>query len=216
MSRTSNHKNGAIAPGSNYSSVREPSEQVIPRPAWERIHRNLITLGTRASGTQTESRESGGGQMNQPPPTEITSTRTVKVLSVSPSSVDHDLLCSMLQQRSADVEPNCGWMVYPVASITAAAEALAEQEIPIVISEAHLSPGTWQTLLDTLSFLPDPPLLIVASRVADEHLWAEALNLGAWDVLAKPFDAQEVVRVMETAWRHWKDRRKLRPFGGKD
>jgi DNA-binding NtrC family response regulator len=173
---------------------------------------NLITLGTRASGRQTESCESRGAQMHRPPCSETSSAGTAKVLSVSPSKADHDLLCRILQQRSADVEPHSGWMVYPVASVTAAFEALAEQAIPIVISEAHLSAGTWQTLLDALSLLPEPPLLIVASRVADERLWSEALNLGAWDVLAKPFDAQEVVRVMETAWRHWNDRRKLRPI----
>jgi CheY-like chemotaxis protein len=39
---------------------------------------------------------------------------------------------------------------------------------------------------------PDPPMLIVTSRLADDYLWAEALNLGAYDVLAKPFDASEV------------------------
>ena len=31
------------------------------------------------------------------------------------------------------------------------------------------------------------PLVIVASHLADDQLWAEALNLGAHDVLAKPF-----------------------------
>jgi len=56
-------------------------------------------------------------------------------------------------------------------------------------------------LAETLN-LSDPPLLIVASRLADEYLWAEALNLGAYDVLAKPFDADEVVRVLRSAWFH--------------
>jgi len=56
-------------------------------------------------------------------------------------------------------------------------------------------------LAETLK-LPDPPLLIVASRLADEYLWAEALNPGAYDVLAKPFDAEEVIRVLRSAWFH--------------
>jgi DNA-binding response OmpR family regulator len=42
--------------------------------------------------------------------------------------------------------------------------------------------------------LTDPPLLIVSSRLADEHLWAEALNLGVFDVLAKPFQSEEVLQ----------------------
>ena len=56
------------------------------------------------------------------------------------------------------------------------------------------------------SLLPDPPLLIVTSRLADERLWAEALNLGAWDVLAKPFEADEVIRIVSIAGQHWQDR----------
>ena len=46
----------------------------------------------------------------------------------------------------------------------------------------------------------DPPLLIVTSRFADERLWAEALNVGAYDVLAKPFERDEVNRVLTSAW----------------
>jgi FixJ family two-component response regulator len=42
--------------------------------------------------------------------------------------------------------------------------------------------------------------------VADERLWAEALNLGAWDVLAKPFEADEVIRIVDIAGAHWQDR----------
>ena len=61
-----------------------------------------------------------------------------------------------------------------------------------------------------LRTLPDPPFLIVASRLADERLWAEALNLGAYDVLAKPFDSTEVTRIVGMAWLRWKDRHAIR------
>jgi DNA-binding response OmpR family regulator len=71
---------------------------------------------------------------------------------------------------------------------------------------AHLSPGSWIDMLDQIALLPDPPFLIVTSRLADERFWAEALNRGAYDVLAKPFDRTEVVRVVSLAWLHWKVR----------
>jgi len=83
---------------------------------------------------------------------------------------------------------------------------LQKSRFPIVVTERDLSPGSWKDLLDHSAGLPMPPLLIVTSRMADERLWAEALNLGAWDVLAKPFDAQEVCRVVEGAWRSWRSR----------
>jgi len=46
----------------------------------------------------------------------------------------------------------------------------------------------------------------VVSRLADERLWAEALNPGAYDMLLTPFEAEEVFRVI--GWR------RLDPLGG--
>ena len=48
------------------------------------------------------------------------------------------------------------------------------------------------------------PLLIVTSRLADAYLGAEVLNLGGYDVLAKPFKSAEFIQVMSMAWRRWK------------
>jgi DNA-binding response OmpR family regulator len=77
--------------------------------------------------------------------------------------------------------------------------------MPIVICDADLPDGTWRTLLTYGASLPNPPLLIVASHLADDRLWLQALNLGAHDVLAKPFRAREVFQAVSLAWRRWKD-----------
>ena len=58
-------------------------------------------------------------------------------------------------------------------------------------------------MLEHIRVLPQAPSLVAASRLADDHLWAEALNLGAWDVLAKPFDRSEVLRSVAQAGVHW-------------
>lgn len=148
--------------------------------------------------------------MKKPPGSETNSAPTVKILSVSPNEADHAALCEILQEKKPYLETNCRWVVHPVSTEALTADALAQEEIPIVISECNLSSGSWQTILQIISLIPEPPLLIVASRLADERLWAEALNLGAWDVLAKPFDADEVIRVVASAWRHCQDRREPR------
>jgi DNA-binding response OmpR family regulator len=59
--------------------------------------------------------------------------------------------------------------------------------------------------LAAVAKLQSPPLIIVTSQFADECLWAEVLNLGGYDVLAKPFDSFEVIWLMSMAWRRWKD-----------
>jgi DNA-binding response OmpR family regulator len=66
----------------------------------------------------------------------------------------------------------------------------------------------WQELLEQAESPPDPPCLILTFRLGDDRLWAEALNLGAYDVLAQPFDGEEVVRILSMAWLHWSDPRK--------
>lgn len=72
--------------------------------------------------------------------------------------------------------------------------------IAIVLCDSHLTDGTWLDILNRISTELDPPLLIVTSRFADERLWAEVLNLGGFDVIAKPFEVREVEHAVRTAW----------------
>jgi DNA-binding response OmpR family regulator len=65
-----------------------------------------------------------------------------------------------------------------------------------------LSPGTWKDLYCALLALTAPPVFIVTSRLADERLWAEALNVGVYDVLAKPLETSEVNRSLSLAALH--------------
>jgi DNA-binding response OmpR family regulator len=86
--------------------------------------------------------------------------------------------------------------------------------IDIVICECDLPDGSWRDLLRYAEEYSEPLILIVTSRLADEALWAEVLNLGGRDVLAKPFDEQEVRRVLASAWDH--RHRPIRARGGQD
>ena len=72
--------------------------------------------------------------------------------------------------------------------------------VSVVITERDLAVGNWKDVLKVMHGLREPPLLVVISRLADNNLWAEALNLGVYDVLAKPLVPEEVVRVLTSAW----------------
>jgi hypothetical protein len=75
-------------------------------------------------------------------------------------------------------------------------------DILVAICESSLPDGDWKLLMAELDKMPVPPTLIVSSRLADERLWAEVLNWGAFDLLpGTPFVAEEVLRVTESAWR---------------
>ncbi len=131
------------------------------------------------------------------------------VLSVSPISDDHTCLHQIFPSSESTPCTRSNWNLFTTAGLNSAIDAMKKERVAVVICERDLGMDSWREVLDHVSRLPEPPLLIVASRLADNRLWAEALDLGAYDVLAKPFDPTEVLRVVRSAWQHWQDRRSV-------
>jgi CheY-like chemotaxis protein len=133
--------------------------------------------------------------MTKPPRIESTNA-TIPVLAVTPFKADHDALGGML--------PASEWTLHSARSVTSAMAQLKKLTLlPVVLCDSDVSPGSWREMLEHVLGMNRPPFMIVASRFADEQLWAEALNLGAFDVLAKPFHPTEVERTLASAWRRW-------------
>jgi CheY-like chemotaxis protein len=123
---------------------------------------------------------------------ELLRKRPACVLSASPSAEDHKMLRRALRDAP--------WNIVAVSTYANAIARLTWDPVSIVVCERELPGGTWQDVLHHITRKPEPPLLIVTSRLADEYLWVEVLNLGGYDVLAKPFDEAEVRRVLAGAW----------------
>jgi DNA-binding response OmpR family regulator len=117
------------------------------------------------------------------------------VLSISPIEDDHNSLERVFSEFR--------WTLHRALTLASATTFLAENQVPVVICERALPAGTWKDLLNGAIVLPQPPRVVVTSRLADEHFWAEALHVGAYDVLAKPFEAREVFRIVSLASRSW-------------
>jgi len=130
----------------------------------------------------------------------------VTLLSVGLIEEDHASLADILKYSECDQRAAGRWKLNACSNLPAALAALRKDRVPVVVCETDLQPGTWKEVLEELRTLPDPPFLIVTSKFADERLWAEALNLGAWDVLAQPFDNMEVTRIVNMAWQRWENR----------
>jgi len=138
------------------------------------------------------------------------SIEPIAILSVSPATEDHSTLEDIFRHQYISTgHQDCKLELVTSWTLQKAIVLLRMNYIPIAICERDLRPGDWQEFLEHAAFMPHLPLVIVTSRLADERLWAEALNLGAWDVLAKPFDRIEVIRVVESAWLQFKARRRV-------
>lgn len=133
--------------------------------------------------------------------------RSVTVLSVDPIAKDHATLKQIFGRSEWSLCPNSKWTLAMSPTAESAIATIQRDPIPILICGCDHRPDTWKEMLEAFTPMPNPPLMIVTSRAADDRLWAEALNLGAYDVLAKPFDQAEVVRIVSLAWMHWKERR---------
>ena len=127
-------------------------------------------------------------------------TCRVHVLAVSPFESDHRSL--------AHIFGHTAWEFETARSLEEASAKLRNTPVPVLLCEENLPDGTWKDLLALADRQASPCYVIVTSQSADDRLWAEVLNLGAYDVLAKPFDSKEVFRVIGLAWRHWLDLRK--------
>jgi len=135
----------------------------------------------------------------------------IPILAVGGTEADQIALSEILARSAAHLCPGSRWLLQTSPDLTSALSALRQQPVPIVICESDLGATSWRELWAQAVQLPDPPFLIVTSRLADEYLWAEALNLGVYDVLAKPFHPAEVIRSVSQAWLHRTSRRTSRP-----
>jgi DNA-binding NtrC family response regulator len=125
--------------------------------------------------------------------------RTVSVLAISSHEEDHVVLKNIFSHSN--------WRLRCAKSLREARAWLQAHATPVVVCDAYLPDGKWNEMLAQAQSLPGQPLLVVTSRSADDTLWAEVLNLGGYDVLMKPFEHSEVVRVLSLAWLNWKSNR---------
>jgi len=120
----------------------------------------------------------------------------IHLLSASAIEDDHAALRGIL----------CGpnWQVLGASTTEDAKAALLSHQVPLVICAAPLCDSGWKSWVAETCQLPEAPKLIVASGPACASFWAEALDLGCYDVLFWPYVASEVLRVAGLAWQRWK------------
>lgn len=120
-----------------------------------------------------------------------------RVLAVSPRQEDHIRLREILGEYQ--------WSLHEARTCREALRLLCMDRPPVLICECHLSDGSWVDVLSQSEVLLDAPRVIVAASQPNDRLRADVIHLGGYGVLSKPLDKDEVLRVVNAAWRHWQN-----------
>lgn len=101
-----------------------------------------------------------------------------------------------------------GWRISIVGSSDAAIALLKEQPIPLVICDRDLVGEAWPDVLAKVAAQPQAVCVLLASSVMDDYLWHQVIRHNGYDVVAKPFQPEELRRAVTFAWswRGWAHR----------
>ena len=113
------------------------------------------------------------------------------VLFVSPYREDAQRLSQMLSQLPLVLDH--------VPDLQHARAKLRQGRYGVILTEAGLPDGSWLDILSLARGMASGAEVIVTDAHADARFWAEALDLGAYDLLAQPFYESEVRRILYNA-----------------
>ena len=82
---------------------------------------------------------------------------------------------------------------------------------PLVFTDTQLPDGTWADILGVAEKAAQPVNVIVVARVVNTRFYVEAIETGAFDFLAPPFNATDLAYVVRSALDNVTTRRLTRP-----
>lgn len=109
------------------------------------------------------------------------------VIAVAPTESD--------RRRVREILASNGISVREAASLE---QALAEVPASVVLYDSEGEEPWSEALVHLMGRWPNARFVLV-SRLADEQLWIQALEAGAYDLLAKPFEPIELQCVVRGA-----------------
>ena len=122
-----------------------------------------------------------------------------------PELLDPRFSCVYLTSSAREAE-RAAELMEPEGIRLCHANCLKDAEAWLRFSQSHVlltdrtfSGGDWRDARDMTLRLSFRTTLVVAARLADDKLWLEVLQGGAYDLVQKPFEADELRRSLENA-----------------
>lgn len=117
--------------------------------------------------------------------------KPIQILVVSSEFTNCDVLKDIINRE--------GWKMFCAPTVRECREVLANENIDLVFSDRGLADGTYRDVLVIMRLLRLYIPMIVTSRLADWDEYLEAVHDGAFDLIASPSRAADLVRVISQA-----------------
>ena len=156
------------------------------------LHSFLADTPKRA---RTERRSASSSTKTTPPSIEP----RIPIVALVVSDHDRDVLNYISGREPLDI--------HFAESHVDAWEAMNRLNSPVILYDRDWPNAEWRTTVQALASSPHHCCVILASRVADDYLWQELIRCGGYDLLAKPFRADDVARALKLAVSYWKSAR---------
>lgn len=117
--------------------------------------------------------------------------RPISILVVSSEIGNRNSLRNILDRE--------GWKTTCASAVGECEEVFASQRIDLVFCDRGLADGTYRDILAMTCSKSPRVRLIVTSRLADWDEYLEALDNGAFDLIASPSQAADIIRVINQA-----------------
>lgn len=76
---------------------------------------------------------------------------------------------------------------------------LSDGDALVLLTEAEFPGGSWRDALAMRARRHRNVALVVTATSADERLWLDVIEQGAYDLILKPFAAEEMLRILANA-----------------
>ena len=119
--------------------------------------------------------------------------KPISIVVVSSEIRKHNSLRDILDRE--------GWKTTYASTVGECGEVFSNQNVDLVFCDRTLADGTYRDVLAMTRSKTPRVRLVVTSRLADWEEYLEALDNGAFDLIASPSQTAEIVRVVHEARR---------------
>jgi len=112
-------------------------------------------------------------------------------------------------QALHDIAERAKWHLEFAPNYESALKQIEREEFAVILCDRDRTTGCqgWGDAVQKMVAASPHSCVILTSSVKDDHLWQELIELGGYDVLTKPFQAERVIRSVEFAWSHLRTKR---------